>query len=112
MQVQELKLRCFAEQESDGSWFAACIDLNLAAQGGSAEDVRRKLHAQIHDYIEDALTEDSSFFGDLIPRRAPISLFVRYHAIRVMNLIRRLRDHGKNCNRACLYTDFLPLKPV
>ena len=108
MRPEDLKLRGYVEPERDGSWFAICIDLNLAAHGESAEEAKNKLHNQIRDYIEEAFMDDSAYFNDLVPRVAPLSFRLKY---RLIDIMCRVRDNAKR-NKACLFTDRLPLKPA
>lgn len=108
MLPKDLQLRCYLEPERDGSWFAICIDLNLSVTAGSADEAKEKLHHQIHHYIEEAYSTDSDYFDDLVPRLAPLSFRIKYHLI---DLICRVRDNAKR-NRACLFTDRMPLKPA
>ncbi len=108
MRPADLKMRCYLEPQRDGLWFAVCIDLNLSAIGDSQDQAKHKLHDQIRDYIEEALTDDSAFFSDLVPRPAPFSRRLKYH---IIELLCRLRDNTPR-NRACHFTDFLPLKPA
>ena len=108
MRPIDLKLKCYAEREHDGSWFAVCIDLNLAAQGESLESVKTKLHQQVRDYLEEAVTEDAAYFGDLIPRPAPLSFRLKFYLIEFLCRLRHNTDRGD----ACPFTDYLPLKPA
>lgn len=78
MHLKQLLLRCFAEKESDGTWFAMCLELNLYARGDSLTEARKKLHAVIVDYLRDAVTKDREYVGDLIPRRAPLWFYLHY----------------------------------
>ena len=57
MKAPELILRCYLKKR-DGQWVAVCIDLCLAAQADTASEARRRLEAQIVDYVEEALTVD------------------------------------------------------
>jgi len=101
----DLLLRCYAERERDGTWFGICIDLNLAAQGDSFEEVRAKLHAMIRDYLADALTVDEQYIGDLIPRQAPLYFRARYHLLAGLERFRKATARR-------LFTEHLPLVPV
>jgi hypothetical protein len=79
MRPEELFLRCFAERR-DNQWQGFCIDLNLAAQGDSLEEVECKLEAMIADYVYDALAgEDRNHAFQLMHRKAPLSLRWRYY---------------------------------
>ncbi len=106
MKPNDLILRCYAEQEKDGSWFSICIDLNLAVQGDSVKEVKEKMHTVIHDYIDEALTEDVEYIGDLLPRRAPMSFILKYYVISVVHSF----YHAANCVKACKFKEFMPLK--
>ncbi|ADE15352.1 hypothetical protein Nhal_2264 [Nitrosococcus halophilus Nc 4] len=78
MRPQALFLRCFVERRDD-QWQGFCIDLNLAAQGDSLEEVKRKLEAMIADYVYDALAgEDREYAMQLMQRKAPLSIRWRY----------------------------------
>jgi len=78
MKLKELVLRCFAEREADGSWFAMCLELNLYSRGGSFEEDRKNLHSAISSYLRDAVTKDREYIADLIPRPAPLYFWLRY----------------------------------
>ncbi|HFD81038.1 MAG TPA: DUF1902 domain-containing protein [Gammaproteobacteria bacterium] len=112
MRARDLKLRCYAEQNHDGSWFGICIDLNLAADGDSLEEVRRKLDDQVRDYIEEALGDDVAYIDDLIPRPAPLPFRIRYHYIRFLCWLDRMRKGGGGCDGHSLLSLGMPLKPA
>lgn len=79
MKSEQLLLRCLVERRK-GVWQGFCIDLNLAAQGESAEEVHAKLEEQISDYLYDALVgQDKEYAQQLLGRPAPISIRARYH---------------------------------
>lgn len=101
----DLILRCYAEQERNGTWFGICVDLNLAAQGDSFEEVRTKLHDMIRDYLADALTVDEQYIGDLIPRKAPLYFQARYHLLAWLERFRKVAARR-------LFTEHLPLVPA
>jgi hypothetical protein len=83
MKSNELIVKCYAEQES-GCWVAVCLDFNLASQGDSFEEVKSKLEAQIFDYVHDALVgEDKHDTTQLLSRRAPFSLWLKYYFIKL-----------------------------
>lgn len=92
MRPQDLTVRCFAEKKGD-VWQAVCIDLNLAAQDRSFEKVRRKLDDQIAEYIYDATVGvDREYAGQLLRRKAPLSLRAKYYGIYALLRIVHLRD--------------------
>lgn len=89
MRPNQLILRCYAER--DGAlWMAVCLDLSLAAQADSYEEARRKLDAQIHDYVREALSQDKEHAAYLLTeRKAPLSEWVRYYALKYAARIAR-----------------------
>jgi hypothetical protein len=107
MRIDDIVLRCYAERERDGSWFAICLDLNLAVQASTAKDAKAKLHAQVEQYVREALTVDSEYVGDLLPRRAPIGFFFRYYMIRAICAMRGMNSHGHSPRR--IFSEHLPV---
>jgi hypothetical protein len=109
MNPQQLLLRCYAEREPDGKWFAICLDLNLATEAGTQHEATEKLHAQIVSYVREALTVDAKYASHLLPRRAPMSFFIRYYWMQLLSLVGALTP-GKGKGRP--FTEPLPLVPA
>jgi hypothetical protein len=108
MKPTDLKLRCYAEQEENNTWFAICIDLNLAAQADTFEEVRAELHKMVRDYVMEALTVDAQHIEDLIPRHAPWPFLLRYYWLSLLE-----RFHKATRETATrLFTEHLPLIPA
>lgn len=82
MKTTDLVLHCYAERKHD-TWQAFCVDLTLAAQGDSYDDVRQKLESQICDYINDALSIDKVHARELLSRKAPLRYRLKYQFIRL-----------------------------
>lgn len=79
MKPTDLLLRCYAEQK-DGYWQAFCLDLCLAAQGDSPDEVQHKLADMICEYVSDAIEgEDREFAAELLNRRAPLRFWMKYY---------------------------------
>lgn len=103
MKPVEILLRCYLERK-EGYWQAFCIDLCLAVQGDSQEEVKRKLHAQIHDYLSDIFEgEDRPYAAQLLSRKAPLSQIAKYHYISLICQLKRFKDR-------CTFQDTMPLK--
>lgn len=103
----KLLLRCYADRQGN-TWQAFCIDLNLAAQGDTYEEVRRKLHLQIDEYVSDALTgEDREYADQLLDRPAPFSIRAKYYILKSLTLVKAV--HLDICR---LFTEVMPLTPV
>jgi hypothetical protein len=107
MRTKELFLRCFAEKKGD-LWQAFCLDLNLAAQGDTSEEARRKLHAQIAEYVYDALAgPDQEYADQLLKRPAPASIRARYYFYNALFKVGQLHN-GVHL----LFKERLPLVPA
>ena len=65
------RLLCFA-RGTDGDWEAICVDLDIAVEGYSLEDVKQRLHDAVRLYVESALAESEEVGMRLLTRRAPI----------------------------------------
>ena len=114
-----LTVRCMAWCEGN-QWVAACIDLTLAAQAGTLEEARRKLHAQINTYVREALTVDKAHAEQLLSRRAPLVDQLRYvfwmalkHRPRLRRTLRSIVERiGLARGRKVAYSEPLPLMPM
>jgi len=73
-------VRCYARREA-GQWVALCIDLGLAVQADTCEEVKAKLESQINDYVHEALTVDRAHAAELLNRPAPLRYRLEYHAL-------------------------------
>jgi hypothetical protein len=87
MQTKDLIVRCYVKKDGD-LYIAVCIDLSLAAQANSVEEVVQKLEAQIFDYLCEAFSE-TEYAASLIQRKAPLSQRATFHWIKFLN---RLKD--------------------
>lgn len=77
--MQKPILHCYIEKDTNGSWFAICIDLNLCLNASSSSEAKTQLLEMIHAYIKEAATSDRPHFDDLIPRRAPVRFVLKYY---------------------------------
>jgi len=102
MRSSDLIIKCFAKQEQ-GAWVAVCLDFNLAVQGDSLSDVKRKIEDQIVFYVREAL-EDKEYGAQLLSRKAPLSSWMEYYYIRLCNLICR--------NIGTIFDETMPLRPA
>jgi hypothetical protein len=88
--VMRKRLLCFAE-ERGGAWEAFCLDLDLAVQGSSFEEVYSSLNAAILDYVGAALKEDTRTAESLLNRKAPLWERLRFYA-RYVGAVIKPRD--------------------
>ncbi|MGB5103188.1 MAG: hypothetical protein WBO04_07685 [Steroidobacteraceae bacterium] len=93
MTVQNvIRVRCYAERDPNGSWFAICLDLNLYARADSFLAVRHMLEGIVREYVVEAFGKDREYFEDLIPRRAPARFWLKYYAAELLRRLLRRRD--------------------
>ena len=78
MKKQKRVFRCYAKH-TGGLWVACCIDLTLAAQAETLTEAKRKLHAQMVDYIREAYTIDRAHTAALMNRKAPLVSRLEYY---------------------------------
>ena len=104
MKPNDLILRCYAQQEND-VWIAVCLDLCLAAQGDSLNEVKHKLEAQIADYVHDALVgDDREFAHQLLKRKAPLHFWARYYWLKLTTTLFN--------GTGAFFDEVMPLKPA
>lgn len=65
-------LWCFAHGSDAGGWEAICVDLDIAVEGRTFEEVRRGLEGAVRSYVEDALNEAPADRDRLLNRSAPL----------------------------------------
>lgn len=114
MHKSQLILRCFAQQDRDGSWFAMCVDLNLYARAGSLADVKEQLREMSAEYVREAIAEDQEYLADLICRRTPLRFWLRYYWFKILCFIFGGRKGGDDFKPAghFPYKSPLPMIPA
>lgn len=84
MKSNKLLLKIYGEQV-DGQWTLLCLDFSLAAQAKSLSEAKELLHAQIKEYLIDALHgQDREFAATLLTRRAPLKYWLKWYFGRFM----------------------------
>ncbi len=106
MKPGQLVLRCYAERDDDGSWFAICLDLNIYARDESFERAHEKLQSFIVEYLQEAVTVDVDYVEDLVPRRAPAYFWLKYYSAKARMWLR----HAASRKRP--YKTALPMVPA
>jgi predicted RNase H-like HicB family nuclease len=76
-------LHCYAEGR-DGEWEAICLDLDIAVQGQSFEEVCASLRQAISLYLETLADLEPKQRQSLLRRSAPLSVRLKFlaHAVR------------------------------
>lgn len=85
------RVQCYAHGKP-GNWEAICVDLDIAVQGTSFDEVQTILNEAIAGYIKDALAEDERHARALLTRRAPFHLRLKLALAYVAHTIRRDGD--------------------
>lgn len=75
-------LRCMAYKKGE-LYIAECLDLSLATQGNSFDEVEKKLDDQLEDYLNEAFS-DKRYTRQLLNRPSPFSSWVRYYWFRFL----------------------------
>ena len=96
---------CYAHGHAD-TWEAICVDLDIAVQGRSLDEVKSLLDRAIRTYLEDALVESPEVARQLLSRRAPfpvrakLALAVWWYNVR-SRLIGDGADNASNFEISC-----------
>ncbi|MCP4488122.1 MAG: DUF1902 domain-containing protein [Gammaproteobacteria bacterium] len=98
MKVTNLLLRCYAEQKDD-QWSLVCVDLSLAAQADSFEEVKLKFDAMDG--------EDKEHVVSLLSRKAPLSQWIKYYWFKCKYDMDMLQGHAHEGS----FKEALPLTP-
>lgn len=107
-----LLLRCYAECV-DNQWQAFCVDLTLAAQGDTLDEARERLHAQVFDYLNEAVTIDRKHAASLLRRRAPFSSVAKFYFYGLLAKLTNVNsDHSGSSRSTLAFRDVAPLAPV
>ena len=86
-------LHCYAAGK-DRQWEAICLDLDIAVQGASFEDVSSSLEKAISLYLKSVSDLPSKERERLLNRRAPLRLRLQFAWDAVLSLFRR--DEGEH----------------
>ena len=87
------RLLCVAHGNNEG-WEALCLDLDIAVQGLSLDDVQARLLSAVQSYVQDALAESEPARRRLLNRRAPFFTRLHYVLRLAMHALMRPRDGG------------------
>jgi predicted RNase H-like HicB family nuclease len=80
-------LRCYA-QEHSGEWEAICLDLDIAVQGASFEEVFHSLDDAVQLYLESVKSLPESERDRLLNRPAPLSVRLKFFEFALKGLFR------------------------
>lgn len=97
---------CFAHgREND--WEAMCVDLDIAVQGTSFDDVKARLTNAVMSYAQDAMREDPVTAERLLRRRAPLHVRVKcwstllFHVVMGRHATERQQEYRAGFDLPC-----------
>jgi len=83
-------LRCYGQKTEKGNLVGVCLDLDIAVEAESIEELKRKMNQAFQTYLETVLdTDDTDSIPHLLTRRAPLKDWVLYYFIKSIHYIRR-----------------------
>jgi hypothetical protein len=83
--------RCVFE-ETQGTWEAICLDLDIAVQGQGFEEVCGALRDAITQYVEYVATLPDGEKARLLSRKAPVSVRAKFLWLAVSQIFSDNRD--------------------
>lgn len=87
-----LLLRCYGHRVGTGKYYGVCLELNLAAEADSVDQLKKELGSMITSYIETVMdTDDQGSIPMLFDRPAPLGDHLKYHLIKILLYIKRRR---------------------
>jgi hypothetical protein len=90
----KLVLNCYGHRTFNNRWYGVCLELNLAAEAGSSDELREKLYDMVISYIETVLdTDEKESIPHLLTRRAPIKDWLAYYVIRLLMFIKKFPNN-------------------
>ena len=93
LNLNQLILRCYGFQLGDRPWVGVCLNLDLAVEADSREELKKKMRDVIESYIETVLqTDDHESIPALLSRRAPLKDWSIYYLIRFVNCLHDFRE--------------------
>lgn len=97
-------LRCYGHRKRNGRWYGVCLNLNLAAEAETREEIKKKLCDMIVSYIETVMdTDDHDSIPALLERRAPAIDWIKYYRIKLLITI-------NNFPGEFTFKEFIPFK--
>jgi len=102
--LEKLVLRCYGRQLADDNWYGVCINLNLAVEASSREELVEEMSAVIKSYLETVLdTKDVKSIPELLSRKAPLSDQIMYYLIACIYHINNIPK-----NKFFKFKEFIP----
>jgi hypothetical protein len=88
---RHLVVSCYGYRLKNQPYTGVCIDLNIAVQADSQDELKKKMNDAIVSYFEAVLnTDDKQSIAPLIRRRAPLRDWVIYYLITFIAFVRQI----------------------
>ena len=100
---KDLLVKCVAFKKGD-QWIGVCINFDLAVQGDSFADVKKRLDSQIKGYLIEALSVDKEHASYLLHREAPFRFKFLFWVLQFLDFIQVKCENKKD------YETALPLQ--
>lgn len=101
--LEKLILRCYGRKIDHKKWYAVCLELNLAVEAESLQEMKEKMGNVIMSYLDTVMeTQDKESIPDLLARRAPLSDWLFYYYIRALHFT------TKKLPKKMLFKEFIP----
>jgi hypothetical protein len=99
---EKFVLRCYGRKIADEKWYGVCLELNLAVEAASPEEMRERMGSVILSYLNTVIdTQDKDSIPDLLLRRAPLRDWLFYYYICALLTIKELPEK-------ILFKEFIP----
>lgn len=83
-------LRCYGQRTEKGNLVGVCLDLDIAVEAQSIDELKKKMNQAVTSYLDSVLdTDDRESIPILLTRRAPLKDWVIYYYIKLRDYIRR-----------------------
>ena len=89
-----ISFRGYTKKEND-HWVAVCIDLNVVAQGKTADEAEATCYELIFDYLNFVGAKYPDRITEYVPRLAPKELIEEYDEIVGRSLLKKRPPRGR-----------------
>ena len=81
-------------QRRESSWFAICVEFDIAGTGPTEASALREMDELVCDYLNNSLAEGLPY--DAVQRRLPLSDRLRLHAAVARHIVGKRRGRGRS----------------
>jgi len=91
LRPENLILRCYGYKREHNQFVGVCVDLNIAVQASSPDELKKKMNSAIISYFQAVLdTDNQQSIPLLLTRKAPLRDWVIYYLIKAIVFIRQI----------------------